>query len=456
MSVSTRRVGTLALAGLAALGTLGGLESTAHAQRRPVRPVINPAFYPPLGLSPAQAAYNTAVIGDSLASLPPYLAGYNPYAPYGNYGPGLPAITPYAAPAVAYSPYAYNPYSAGATLSTGYGSGYGLSTAPYGLGSAAAYGANPYLNGIAWGGWGGYGGYGYGSNYSPAAGELYGTAAVIASTGDYYKSIMQARLTREQARQAAIETRRQLLREEIEAERMRPRAIDVIRREQATDLALARGNAPAATVWSGRALNDLLHSINKSKKNLTEGPRVPLGERVLEKVNLVSPGFKGQTRLLKGKGKLTWPTVLRDDKFDEARDNFSKKFQWAVGQLEDGEKLKASTVGDLRAALNQLNKQVSESNEELSPSQYIEARRHLNQLEQAVRALDDPNVGKVFSNAWKAKGNTVAELVRNMNGLEFAPASPGQEGAYNELYQALRAFEAGMQTAARPRSRDME
>jgi hypothetical protein len=454
------------------LGLLGGLSSPAHAQFRRVPPPTvgaqsmnnlysinpNPVIAP--GLTLRQAAYNTAVVGQTLSTIPPYLYGYNPYPQSINYGPSYQAITPYAPPYALSaggggSPYAGNPYYAGAALSTSpYGAGagvggYGLSTTPGGLGSSSAYGTNPYLNGIAYGG--AYGGSGLGGNTLESGGsasDMYGQAALIAATGDYYKATMQARITREHARQAAVQTRRMLIQEEAEYERMRPRAINIIQREQATDLAIARGDASLGNITSGRALNDLLRSINRPGKKLNTGPQIPLDEETLKNVNLSDPGFKGQVGMLKTTGKLKWPAVLQDTSFDEPRDRFTSKFKFAVQQLKEGEPLEPATVRDLRSFLKVLNKQVADGSEELSPSQYIEARRYLNQLDQAVRALDDPNVRKAFNEDWKAKGSTVAELVKNMKGLQFGPATPGEERAYTELYRALRSFEAGLQTAS--------
>jgi hypothetical protein len=87
----------------------------------------------------------------------------------------------------------------------------------------------------------------------------------------------------------------------------------------------------------------------------------------------------------------------------------------------------------------------------LSPQQYIEARQHLNKVRPAIRALNDPLVSNYFNNNWTARGRTVSELIENMRvaGLRFAPAAPGDESAYLALYQALRAFEAGLPGASR-------
>ena len=68
----------------------------------------------------------------------------------------------------------------------------------------------------------------------------------------------------------------------------------------------------------------------------------------------------------------------------------------------------------------------------MSPAQYIEAKRYLNQLSAAIKALSDPKVANYFNNRWNAKGKNVAELVSHMKreGLAFVPATPGDEAAY--------------------------
>ena len=73
--------------------------------------------------------------------------------------------------------------------------------------------------------------------------------------------------------------------------------------------------------------------------------------------------------------------------------------------------------------------------------------RFLRQVNSAITALSDPAVVKYYNNTWAAKGRNVAELVDYMTqqGLTFAEATEGDEGAYQSLYEALRTFEAGMQ-----------
>src|SRR3954471_13146691 len=122
MTFSTKRNTWLPL--FAGLAILGAMAVPAPAQvptisgRNQARPLVTPYPVNPngfLGAFPTaqQTLFNSRVIGRSIANIPPYALGYNPYpSPIINTAP----ITPYGG-------YPTTPY---ATLSTSpYGGGYG-------------------------------------------------------------------------------------------------------------------------------------------------------------------------------------------------------------------------------------------------------------------------------------------------------------------------------------------
>ena len=78
---------------------------------------------------------------------------------------------------------------------------------------------------------------------------------------------------------------------------------------------------------------------------------------------------------------------------------------------------------------------------ELSATDYIEAKSYLDQVASAVRALGDKDVANYFNHKFNAKN--VAELIDDMRtkGLDFAPAAPGDEGAYRARQQAPAAYD---------------
>jgi len=418
---------------LAAL-VMGLAATQGHAQRSvlppgyPFRPPLrtgvgvnlNPQIAP--GLSLQQAAYNTAVLGSAYQNVPPYAMGYNPYAG----GPML------ASPLMS-SPYAlstaggYNPALGAGSL--GSSSPYSLSTGGLGSGYSPSYGQQSY---------------GY---QDPYGAQLQGYASMINATGKYYGDIQKASMTREQVRQMSYETtkRRIELERWYEATRLKPQ--DLLDREMAANLDRARRNPPDSEISSGQALNVLLASIQRSSQ-LNLGPNVPLDDDSLKQINLTSAGTSGNVGMLKDASKLSWPQALLNSGYDMERRRFNANLAQAVSYLKDGEPVPINTLRDIQADYKAINDRLNDSADELSPDRYIDAR-FLNQLNQAVRALGDKNVGKFFTKSWTPKGKNVAELVSQLNkeGLTFAAATLGDEGSYKALYLAMRQFEAGLALA---------
>jgi hypothetical protein len=420
MSGLLRWFGVLALAALL-LATAAG-EGRAQGKRRTtfdgLSVVANPVIQPQMRLG--QLAFNTAFVGNALRQVPPNALGFNPF---GNSLATAPSLSPFSLSTAAFS----NPY--GAMVSSG--SGYSASTSPYGSPSSP------------------YGDSSNGYSSDPTAGTLRGLASLTSAEGQYWLNIGKARISREQSRQASLDTARKQVEFERCYESTRPTAPQLRDRERATDLARARTDPPATEVWSGKALNDLLRSIQGSSMPLSSGPNVPLEEDTLKQSNLSDRSSHGNIGMLKDNGNLAWPESLKESAFDEPRNRLSRNLRIAIDQLKHKEPIEASQLNDINGDFKALNARLHDSADQLSPSQYIGAKRYLNQLAAAVKALSDPRVVNYFNNTWNARGKNVAELVANMTreGLVFAPASPGEEAAYNAVYQALRSFEAGVRGA---------
>jgi hypothetical protein len=448
MNSTARRFGVAALAGLV---VFAALAAPARAQRRMTTitttpaPVINPfiqnrfvPFIPSVAaqsinpnpyLTPSstlgQYAYNTAVLGQALSNIPPYFLGYNPYV-----GPTL-ATTG-----------AYNPYLGG-----GYG-GATLTTSPY--------------SGYGYGGAGGYGSSGYGGSsqlyaQNPYNGYLRGAADVTTANANYQMITQQARLVREQVNQKHLETRRKII-EEAEWERGRMPNPDKLREaDLETALNRARRDPPLTEVWSARSLNSLLNHLAAEQGRGTKGPSVPLDPEVLQSINLTPADSRANAGLLKDGGKLQWPPSLQAAELNDNRTRLSRTMEEAFQKLKfnPNAPVPPGLVKDMQTDLGRLSEQLNDSVGDLSPSQYIEAKRYLNQVGNAVAALSDPKVGAYFNPnqnwAQQAKISNVAELVKHLSrsGLRFAAATPGDEPAYNALYRALSDFDAGMRQMAK-------
>ena len=335
---------------LAAL-VMGLAASQVHAQGNnparfgPPRVNLNPQIAP--GLSLQQAAYNTAVLGRAYQEVPPYLLGYNPY-PQNGYasGPSLP-ISPFGV-----SPYAlstspgFNPY-------TGSGS---LSNSPYSLSTT---GGSPY----------GSGAYGspYGSSYGyqdPTGAELQGFAALTAASGKYQVDNQRARLLREQSRVASLETTKRRYELERWYQSMQPTPQQVRDKQIAAELTSARAEAPDGDITSGKALNVLLRSVQRSP-SLNVGPNTPIDEDNLKQINLAGAGTIGNVGMLKDVTKIVWPETLQHSTYDKQRKRLNQNLVQAVTILKDGDPVPESTLKDIRADYKAINDRINEAADEL-------------------------------------------------------------------------------------------
>jgi hypothetical protein len=94
----------------------------------------------------------------------------------------------------------------------------------------------------------------------------------------------------------------------------------------------------------------------------------------------------------------------------------------------------------LNSDVDNLQRQLRKNGGDLPFAAYTEARGFLNNLDDALTAVRQPNVGNHFTGKLAVKAKTVPELVDRMKkqGLQFASATPGDERAYVALHQAPR------------------
>jgi hypothetical protein len=97
----------------------------------------------------------------------------------------------------------------------------------------------------------------------------------------------------------------------------------------------------------------------------------------------------------------------------------------------------------MQSNVAQLHRLLARNVNDLPAHQYLDAKRFLNELDDAVRLLRQPGVSNYFNQTWVARGNTVRDLVQYMTarGLTFAPAVSGGETAYQTLHSALPAYD---------------
>jgi hypothetical protein len=313
-----------------------------------------------------------------------------------------------------------------------------LTSNPY----ATSPGLDPYSATPSTPGYGGYPPY-YSSYYDPYGGYFRGVGDLVGAYGKYYIDVNKARLLNQQVEQAKLDTRRRMFDEWRYEMRNMPTAEDITQQRRDLDLRVARGQPQTTDILSGRSLNDLLSHLKAMHGKNHRGTSLPLDEDLLKKVN-VKTDFGGNIGLLKNGGRLVWPQPLRVQAFDELRKGFELHAENAVDRAKvDGRPVDAALITSLQNDLRGLSDLLEKNVSSMTTGQYIDARRYLNLLGDALRALQDPNVASYFTRKFEARGKTVADLVDYMRkeGLTFAPAVPGDEGAYRALQSFLAAYD---------------
>jgi len=305
----------------------------------------------------------------------------------------------------------------------------------------------PYAGGYA-GYPGAYGGPGYGGYYpvSRTAQNLQGYADLTQAQGQYWNDIEQARITREQSRQASLDTQKKQIEHEMWYESVRPTSTKIKAEETKNELNWARKYASGQDIWSGRSLNVLLKHV-LSSSGPTRGPDVPFSETALQGINLTDGTTRGNLSMTKEEGKIEWTDSLEDKPFDEARNRFSRNFAQATQMAQSGRQPPRPLRKDLEADLTKMEDTLDDQVRDLPPSRYIESRRLLNQLKDTLKGFSNNRVVKACNNDWKKEVRTVADLVAycGKNGLEFGPAvAPGDEASYTATYYAVRTYERGL------------
>src|SRR5262249_52445113 len=99
------------------------------------------------------------------------------------------------------------------------------------------------------------------------------------------------------------------------------------------------------------------------------------------------------------------------------------------------------TLSDLRKEIDTVRDRLTKSVNEFRQIPYMDAKRFLNEFDDALTALENGDAAAYldFQSKFGSGGKTVQQLVRYRaaNGLHFAPATKGDEAAYQALHDAL-------------------
>lgn len=361
--------------------------------------------------------------------------GFDPYAAQAQYAAGLQAARAqnYAANLQAAS--GFNPYA-------GFGSN------PYSpISGSTGYGSNPYSpvnEAMALGAYGGYGGLGRGGLFGETGGALFGASQMMKSYGEVLLNQEQARLLREQYYQAKLKTKKERFDLEMYIRDNTPTFSEEQAKVAKQRLARIQTNSSPGEIASGEALNTLLNDLRRYPNRRVSYDNMPISVEQLLRLN-VTKGNAGMG-ILRDEGKFNWPSALLDLVPAEQRKDIELQSQLLVGSANKG-RFDPNLLKDLRRNVETARAALLARVNDIPTPQYLEAKRFLNDFEDAQLAIERGEAGtfgdyRQFVRSGK-DGRTVQELVDYMvsRGLRFAPATFEDEGAYRAVHSALAAFD---------------
>jgi hypothetical protein len=420
MSIRVKRLGIVAVV---AVGIFALQAASVHAQIRAVP--VGQAPLGPVGPGLTQAQYMGNLASGQV--LPPF------------------AGNPGAGPAAGFNPYAQgggfiNPYTPG-------GAGLGNQYSPGG-GSGYLGSGLPYMP--------------YGSFIPPAGYFLMGAAQVMNAYPNVIKGNEEARILREQALQARIETAKKRFEYELWVKANTPTYTEEQAKIYKTTIKRIQHTTNPSEIYSGSSLNILLDDLRKVKGKVRSDP-LPLSEETLKHLNVTGVKGVGNLGLLRNNGIFTWPIALQDDQVvpKDEREKIGLWTQQLVQRVSNGNAPDAGILKDLGSAIEDLKERLLKKINDVPTSQYIEAKRFLNDFGQAQVALERNEAIPYFAfQKWIEGGKTVQEVIDYMTqkGLYFAPAVQGDENAYTALNSALQtwnlAYYNGQEAVAPPPTKE--
>ncbi|MBI3410275.1 MAG: hypothetical protein HY040_18195 [Planctomycetes bacterium] len=283
--------------------------------------------------------------------------------------------------------------------------------------------------------------------YGPIGNQLMGQASVISATGGLYKDQEQARILRQQADQAKIETKKKSFDEMMYEKAMTPTFTEEMNKNQSMILRRIMTNATDVEIIKGEAQNIILPTLVRVAVRGAYGPPVPLDPEMLQHINVtgsVADGGTGVGMLKNGGANLTWPMSIVDT---PTQKQLAAIIPTAVTEVKTGGQLKLDTYKKMNATMDKLYDEVKKMfhKEQIDGGQYLNTTRFLDSLKGSLKILSTPSAALYFNGDYSPKGSTVRELVDYMSdkGLRFGPCNPGFEAPYFALYNAMVAYASG-------------
>jgi hypothetical protein len=402
-------------------------QGTVHAQFRYNSYYSNYARMQAAQFSAYGSALSAAQAGQVYGTnygIPTYASAVNNYYnPYdrGNYPPYIPPVpTPYAG---------INPYVPTAP-------GYGVGANPYSPVDPSL--ANPYSP---------YSPY---NPYNPSYGAgsvLMGAADVIRANGQLVNAWEQARILREQALQAQLDTKKKEFDLRMYIKANTPTYTQ--EQEQVARVTLRRiqTNSLPGEVSSGKALNMLLDDLKRFPDKKISLDPLPLNEEILSHLNVTKTTYG--VGLLRDYGKVAWPIEVEKLMSGTQRQDIEKQLRHLVKEANN-DRTGNNLIAEVQKEIDRMREELVKKVNDIPTGPYLDGKRFLRDLYESTLAIEKGeaiNQVKFQRFIENGKGSrSVQEVTDYMikEALRFGPATANDEAAYRAVHSAMANYDIAM------------
>jgi hypothetical protein len=290
----------------------------------------------------------------------------------------------------------------------------------------------------------------YGNPYypqgSPGYNRLNGQADVMRAYGDVVNDQEQARITREKANQAKLDTKRKAFDEMMYEKANTPTYTETLSKEKSQQLMRYMNHPIKSEITNGQTLNAMLPLLESLSSQGTQGPPVPLSQSLINQLNISGSGTSS-VGMLRAGGQVDWPPALRGAQQKKIDKDLAVAYEAAMSNTLDSKIMKQLRT-DMKKLREDMRQQLAK--DEIEASSYMQAIEFYNALDSSVNALEKPDARKQLAGNYSPRARNVQELVDFMadNGTKFAPAVPGNENAYQAAHDAFVRYARTAQASA--------
>src|SRR5262249_47859877 len=237
---------------------------------------------------------------------------------------------------------------------------------------------------------------------TPAYGYLTGASNVINAQGQFLTSKRESEVIKEQAEQAKLDTKRKAIEQWQYEQAIQPTLSEVQAKAQLEGYQQMRGNPSDARIWSGEAMNTLLRHMQQTQSYLSGSPSIPLDPRQVNKIKFTDGTNRGDVTLFAQGAKIDWPFPLRGPEFRQNREKIESLSGDVVRQAGGGD-VDYGTIKSIQGTAAVMLDELKDRVEDFTPSDYMMAKRFLNELSKGARGLGGPNGSAALKNQSKPR-----------------------------------------------------